>query len=63
MDQDILPVVLALLALHTVHPSMTHIVPGMNFKERRGTKNAGDFDFLYVVSKSCMAKNAKMVSF
>ncbi len=48
MDQDILPVVVALLALRTRHPFMAHVVPGMNFKERGMVSASGDFDFLYV---------------
>jgi hypothetical protein len=48
IDQDILPVITALLALKTVHTQMYHIVPGMNFKQVGSTSNAGDFDFVYV---------------
>lgn len=48
MDQDILPVIIALLALRTVHESMAHIVPGMVFKEIGSSETRGDFDFLYV---------------
>jgi len=59
MDQDILPVLLALLALHTIHPSMTHVVPGMNFKERDGTKTEGDFDFLYVYQQKLFGGECK----
>ncbi len=32
MDQDVLPVITALLTLKTVHAPMYHMVPGMNFK-------------------------------
>lgn len=48
MDQDILPVIIALLALRTVHASMAHVVPGMEFKEIGSSETRGDFDFLYV---------------
>ncbi len=48
MDQDILPVIIALLALRTSHQSMAHIVPGMNFQEIGSSDTRGDFDFLYV---------------
>ncbi len=48
MDQDILPVIIALLALRTVHQSIAHVVPGMNFKEIGSSDTRGDFDFLYV---------------
>jgi hypothetical protein len=48
MDQDILPVIIALLALRTLHQSMAQIVPGMPFQEIGSLDTRGDFDFLYV---------------
>ncbi len=48
MDQDVLPVITALLTLKTVHAPLYHMVPGMNFKPVGSTHNTGDFDFVYI---------------
>ncbi len=48
MDQDILPVVIALLALKTQHAEMYHAVLGMNFQDRAASQRRGDFDFVYI---------------
>lgn len=48
MDQDVLPVITALLTLKTVHAPMYHMVPGMNFKKVGASDYAGDFDFVYI---------------
>jgi hypothetical protein len=48
MDQDVLPVIIALLTLRTQQQTMAHIVPGMAFKKVGTTDTAGDFDFVYV---------------
>ncbi len=48
MDQDVLPVIIALLTLRTQHQAMAHIVPGMAFKKVETTHIEGDFDFVYV---------------
>jgi hypothetical protein len=48
MDQDILPVIVALLTLRTRQSAMAHIVPGMAFKKVGAVNNEGDFDFIYI---------------
>ncbi len=59
MDQDILPVITALLTLKTIHSPMFHLIPGMNFKEIRSTNNAGDFDFVYIYKHELYAGECK----
>lgn len=48
MDQDILPVITALLTLKTHHQLMYHPVPGMVAREFGKTQYSKDFDFIYV---------------
>src|SRR5260370_13998513 len=59
MDQDILPVITALLTLKTIHSPIFHLIPGMNFKEIRSTNNAGDFDFVYIYKHELYAGECK----
>src|SRR5207245_2452433 len=48
MDQDVLPVIAALLTLKAYHPAMYHVVMGMNFQKVGNTNRDGDFDFIYI---------------
>jgi hypothetical protein len=59
MDQDILPVIAALLALRTHHATMHHIVMGMNFQKVGGTNRDGDFDFIYTYKQGLYGGECK----
>ena len=48
MDQDILPVIIALLTLKTRHQEMHHVRLGMNFRRKEQISTEGDFDFSYI---------------
>lgn len=59
MDQDVLPVIIALLALRTVHTCLEHVVPGMKFQECGVSNAKGDFDFLYVCQQQLYGGECK----
>ena len=59
MDQDVLPVIAALLTLKTSHQTMHHIVMGMNFQQAGRTNKEGDFDFIYVYKQGIYGGECK----
>lgn len=59
MDQDVLPVIAALLTLKTSHQVMHHIVMGMNFQQVGRTNREGDFDFVYVYKQELYGGECK----
>jgi len=59
MDQDVLPVIAALLTFKTCHQAMHHIVMGMNFQQVGRTNREGDFDFVYVYKQELYGGECK----
>jgi hypothetical protein len=59
MDQDVLPVIAALLTLKTSHQVMHHIIMGMNFQQAGRTNKEGDFDFIYVYKQEIYGGECK----
>lgn len=59
MDQDILPVVITLLALREKHHLMHHVVPGMLIKRQGKTDDIGDFDLVYIHRHNIFAGECK----
>jgi len=59
MDQDVLPVLLALETLREIHPQMYHVAPGVAFRPAQASAVEGDFDFLYVYKSALYAGECK----
>lgn len=59
MDQDVLPVIAALLALKAYHAVMHHVVMGMNFQKMGNTDQDGDFDFVYTYKQGLYGGECK----